>query len=368
MNFSMVGSMRIGKDTDTKKAYSEKTHYDNRGAVKGYSRKLNLIMKCGKDTFFPSVGGYMGNIVYSLSTENKSITFPADKRNDYLDKVANFKKFSFVDGDTRFDFTTEYDLALCVYNMLQEEKYKEAKFRVSGEVEYSNYTTPTGEEKLYKNYKITKVYVSNKVDAVESATITTDFYVDENSIDESKVDEGILTVTGYVPVYDSNKKKLNGKDGTRGYFEKCEFLLSPESDKKERQIQAIKTKLAPNESNGEGYLSKTGIHVRMLNRTEGIEFTEEMLTDDERFDIEMGLTTFDEIKAYRNGGKGSSYITKEILTGFKPKFLNGTEASFYTIAELVSDGSKKEELVVDFGANPFDSGMDDLFGDVDIPF
>lgn len=362
INFTFVGKMSIGKDTEKKQAYVEKEHVNEKtGEVKGHSRRLNLIVKCGEDTFFPSVGGYMGNIIYSLSkADNSSITFPASKRNEFLSQVADFKKYVFVDkaNEVRYEFTTEYDLALCVHQMLQDEKYKDTIFKVSGEVEYSTYTSD-GIEKTFKNYKVTRIYAVAS-DSEQQAIITTDFYVAEDCFDESKVEsDSLLTILGYVPVYDSNKKKLCG-DGTRGYFEKYEFDLSTDEAKREKQIEALKRKFAPNTENGEGYLSMTGLHVKLINRTDSVEFDESQLSEDELLDVELGITTMEELKEFYSGGKSNSYTQRQVMCGFKPKFLGGTQKSMYTIADLTSDGTKKEELFIDFGGSVDD--IDDIFG------
>ena len=278
INFTFIGKMGIGKDTEKKQAYVEKEHKDEKtDEVKGHSRRLNLVVKCGEDTFFPTVGGYMGNVIYSLAkADNSSITFPSAKRNEFLSEIADFKKYSFVDkaNEVRYDFTTEYDLALCVYQLLQDEKYKDTVFRVNGEVEYSSYTSE-GIEKTFKNYKVTKIYTEPS-DAEQQAVILTDFYVEEDCFDESKVEsDSLLTIMGYVPVYDSAKKKLCG-DGTRGYFEKYEFDLSTEEDKRDKQIVAVKRKFAPQTATGEGYSSKTGLRVKLINRPAAVEFDESM--------------------------------------------------------------------------------------------
>lgn len=363
--FEFVGKLRVGKDGEKFKAFEEKVF------PSGWAKRtLRLVIDCGEDKFYPTIQGGLtkDKIVYSVANKEnggKGIKFPYSQKSKYIDKIAEFKKFVFVDGQERHEFVNEWDFSKYVHDVLQTGEFDDKLLRCMGEVTYYNSTNKDGEVRTYKNYEIHRIYVVTNDEVTPYAKGNCDVYYNSKAIDKSKMNEGVLLIKGYVGCNDSKKK------GDIGYPETFEYILPEEEDKREVHLKAIEKRLAkPTDDK----MMMTGLDVRLESRTTAVEFDMSMLSEEDQFDLDMGLTTLDQLKEEYGCGKGDT-IKKNIITTWKSDYRKAPKRTVVTLGYLLSDGTEEspkqdtpsQDVDVDFGeTNDIDDlgiDVDDLFAD-----
>lgn len=351
--FDMVGKLNIVKDTDKNKGYEEKTFES------GFNmRTLRLNMKSGKDKFNVEIrGGINGTEstaeVYSMVKKDKcyeNVKFKFKDREKYISDLAEFKKFVFVHGEDRNEFVTAYELAGFMNCILKNEVYQDVKFKISGEVELSQYEDKnTHEQRVAKRYLINRIYVVDE-STEETATAQVDILIDDNAISDTLIDDDILMINGYVEQYDGKKK------GNIGIQQVFEYSLSGKGDKKDKIVGKMKDLMKVED---EETLSKIGFNLELWNRSEDIEFSLDMVSDEEKELLELGLTTEEELKRSYGNGKGN-YIQKNLIKTIKKGFMGGCIPTSITLTDLLSVPEEPKVDLENIGTID-DEDMDDLF-------
>ena len=172
------------------------------------------------------------NIIYTFSkangdtkSEKMQVTWNDRTNPDVIDKVAGWKIMT-ADLDTkenrdaavqsgdddaikasnkkRHHFIAETDFCEFVNKMLQSDKIKDMRFRVSGTV---TYTYRSKDDRYYSNYEVNKIKRVSDTEAF-SSFMSIPFYFSEGCIDMDSVeDHGMAIVSGYTNFYDSVDKK-----------------------------------------------------------------------------------------------------------------------------------------------------------------
>ena len=367
--FTMVGKVSVAKDTDKRKAFDTMTF------ASGWKKKeLRLVMKCGEDTFYPIVTGMRSpkNEVGTLIQEGdnyKYVTFNYRDVDKYLPLVPEFKKYKFVDGADRKEVIDTYDLAELVFNRLIEGAYKDKFVKLTGEIVYNAYEDKFSHEmRQIKKYEVHAIHVLEG-EVEPKAMGNVDIFFDEDALDETNLDKGVFKVTGYVGQYDGKKKKA-GLTDNMGFVEQFEYILTEKQleteARKQRVIDTIRKCLTPV---GTDTLSKTGFNFKLINRTESVELTEDMLSEDDKFDLECGLTTMYELREKYGAGNGDR-VEKLVIGTFKNKYKQGAEKTVITLSELLMTAEEYEKQQQNNSFEIVDDSdmfVDDLFGDSD-PF
>lgn len=357
MKFEMVGKLNIAKDTDKSKAY-EVTTFDS-GFIR---RTLKLNVHSNEDRFNVQIqGGIVGNEekaeIISLVKKDKgyeTVKFKFKDRDKYIGKLAEFKKYIFVDGSDRSEFATAYELAEYMNYLLTKEEYKNKKFKVVGEIDLSQYNDKnTNELKVSKKYNINRIYTVDE-DAEEFGKAQVDLLIDENAISDTLIDDDILLIHGYVEQYDSKKK------GNIGIQQVFEYSLAGKGDKKDKIVEKMRELMTPK---GEDTLSKIGFNLELVNRSEEVEFSIDLITDEEKEALEFGFTTEEQLKKEYGNGKGG-YVQKTLISTIKKGFVGGCLDTAIKLEELLLTGEEPKDKVdlTDLGSLD-DDEMGDLFGE-----
>ena len=345
--FTMQGKLTIAGDRPNKPAFSDKL-LDSKCNI----RELNLQIKCNEDNFNLQIKSFMNNakknsdgsinvddsMIYSLIKNEdgkySTVQFKYKDSDKYIDDLAEFKKYVFVDGEERMQFTNQFDFAKAVHSMLKSDAYKDKVFRVDGEIQYSNYKNPkTGIENTYTNYNVERIYLVND-DAEQKAVANMELYITQDCIDDADVLEtGTFKVMGYVPQYLSKKK------GEYGYYQSLEYPLNVEGDKIEKKYNVIRKLLLNNFEDNE--LCKMGFKVNLINRIKKVDFdVDTMITDDERDLLEFGIITKSELEAKYGQGNGGRE-TKIEIEGITRNYTTGAIPIPLTLSQLMDDGEEK---------------------------
>lgn len=346
--FEMVGKINVAKDTDKRLAFQEQRYKKGEKNKDGVTRKndfimrkLRLTMKCGEDFFYLDVNGNLFGsedtaIIKSFTKaegdkKGEKIEFKYKDRAKYLPKLADFKKSVFVyDKDSREEFIDGYDFSLFLHEYLTE--HTDLSVRVKGEIEFSEWTNKkTGKTSTYTNYNVTRIYVVDE-STEEYAKGQLDMLVADGCLDDSTLDEdGIFKLSGYATQYGSKEQPIVG------FHQYLEFPQDTEHEKFDARCKLIKKVFTVDECE----LGKIAVNVNLINRVEEVEFSEDMLSDEDKEFLELGFVTLSELAKEYGSGKGG-YVSKMEVTGIGKTYRRGVVPTEYTLAQIL--GEQKEEV------------------------
>ena len=400
MNFEMIGRLSLPRATDKFEPFSTKKYES------GWIRKqLMFNVTCGDNRHMLSItdGAFddeHGDIYsFSKSTVDESgnrvkgetliIPFKDRLTSPKLAEVAEFKKFvidlerpgrryklekasekikegtSLTDEELkdldiedesevnqelerskkrRHEFISGWDYIDYIFKLIDSGKYKDKKFfiRGNGEYQYSDKN-----QRVYESYIPNRIYLAAD-DAEESSTATINVLFNSESLDEMSVEEkGKYFVNGYMMEYDGNRKSNIPVPVT---------ITSPvptdnADEKAKKRIEAIKHKFMVEDDSFKEY----GAVVNMLNGAQKLEITEDMLTDEQREDLDCGLITMDDIRAELGGSVYGERIREYQFLKPAKGFTKGRQDTVYTA----------DDMVIKLLADEVDE-MEDLFDDEEL--
>lgn len=378
MNFEMTGKLSISKDTEKFHPYTEKTY------PSGWVRKQLLFnVTCGDNRHMLTVtaGAFADGHgdIYSFTkggvdengnkVKGESIQIPFKERltSPKLAEIAEFKKFiidleqpgrryklqnmadklhegkeltdeelkevgleSKDDVTTaleksnkkRREFISEMDYIDFIKKVIDSEKYKDKLFfiRGNGEYQYSD-----NQQKVYESYIPTRIYLAAD-DAEPSSTATINIIFNSESLDEMSVEEkGKYYVNGHMMEYDQNRKANIPVPVTI-------VIPIPEDDEKgKKKAEAFKHKFMVDDDTYKEY----GAIVNMLNGAQKTEITEDMLTDEQREDLDLGIITMDDIRAEIGGNVYGDRIREYQLVKPARGFTKGRQDTVWTDEDMI---------------------------------
>lgn len=190
-----------------------------------------------------------------------------------------------------------------------------------------------------------RIYLAAE-DAEEFSTATFNILFNSESFDDMSVEEkGKYYVNGYMMEYDNNRKANIPVPVTVA----IPVAAEDADEKAKKRIEAIKHKFIVEDDGFKEY----GVIVNMLNGAQRIEITEDMLTDEQKDDLDCGLITMDDIRAEYNKGVYGERIKEYQFVKPARGFTKGRQDTVYTADDMVIH-SIEEELP---------EGTEDLFDD-----
>lgn len=378
MNFEMTGKLSISKETEKFHPYTEKTY------LSGWVRKQLLFnVTCGDNRHMLTVtaGAFSDEHgdIYSFTkggvdengnkVKGESIQIPFKERltSPRLAEIAEFKKFiidleqpgrryklqnmadklhegkELTDEELkavgleskddvvaaleksnkkRHEFISEWDYIDFIKKVIGSEKYKDKLFfiRGNGDYQYSD-----NQQKVYESYIPTRIYLAAD-DAEPSSTATINIIFNSESLDEMSVEEkGKYYVNGHMMEYDQNRKANIPVPVTI-------VIPVPEDDEKgKKKAEAFKHKFMVDDDTYKEY----GAIVNMLNGAQKTEITEDMLTDEQREDLELGIITMDDIRAEIGGNVYGERIREYQLVKPARGFTKGRQDTVWTDEDMV---------------------------------
>ena len=398
MVFEMVGKISLGKETDKFKPYSE--HKYDSGWVK---RRIMFNAICGDNRHLLTVdaGSFADGHgdVYTFSkgsvddsgnkVKGESLKIPFKDRltSPKLAEVAEFKKFVFdlekpnrryklekaaekikegtsltdeelkdieLDSEAevndaleksnkkRHEFISEWDFAEFIKKVIDSGKYTDKKFYIKGNADdsYSD-----NKQQVYESYIPLRICLAAD-DAEEYSTGTVKIIFNKDSLDDMSVEEkGKYYVNGYMFEYDHNRKANIPVPVTVTIP-----VASDDADEKtKKKVEAIKRKFVIDDDT----YKEIGLEVNMLNGAQKVEITDDMLTDEQKEDLDCGLITLDDIRADLGGSvygdRVQEYQFKKIARGYS----RGRVDTVYT----------EDDMVIKPLETELPEGTEDLFDD-----
>lgn len=347
--FNFVGTLRAIKGNDNFKGFST-TNFNSGWMMERL--RFNVIAGDNRHMVEINAGRWSDenkNTIYTFekvegNNKGKPIQVPWAKRNDpaIIDKVVGWRVYT-VDTDTfshrqeleesgdaaaleasknkRKHFLAGTDFCEYVNKVVNSDKAKDWKFRVTGNI---NYTYSAKNDTYYATYEATKIYRVDD-DKEPSSEVNMDFYFTEGAMDDSVFEEtGKAPVIGYTMFYDNTTKKnwfcpidLVIRNNVKGW----NHIFNKFDDDEVRRI---------------------GLVCQKVDGAQKVDIKLEDLSDEVRENIEFGLIT--EADAIREAG-GQMYgdnVRELRVIGLAKGYSKGSETTVYTVDDLMKRPMKEE--------------------------
>ena len=396
MNFEMTGKLSISKETEKFHPWLEKQYPS--GWVK---RTLLFNVTCGDNRHMLKVDAgsfadghgdvYSFTKSYTDESGNKvkgeSIRIPFKERltSPKLAEITEFKKFIFdlekpgrryalekalervnegkeltdeelkeleieskdelataleKSNKKRHEFISEWDFAEFIKKVIDSGKYNDALFHIRGNGDYS-YSDE--KQQVYESYIPTRIYLASE-NAEPYSTATFNILFNKDSLDDMSVEEkGKYYVNGYVMEYDRNRKSNIPVPTT------VTIPVNINDEKAKKLTERIKHKFIVEDDTYKEY----GVIVNMLNGAQKMEINLEMLSDEERDDIECGLITLDDVREELGGSAYGERIKEYSFLKPAKGFRRGRQDTVYVDDDFIIKPIEEE----------LPDGVDDLFDD-----
>ena len=350
--FTFVGKLNLGKETEkfkpikTSKSASgwlgtrvnfslfNNTGYHNLEMFEGYFENGSSLIYClgkdkGADNKYPKM----------------QVKWADRLKQEIVDSVASFNKYVIEIGEVKKEFIAGYDFLQEVIAILKDEKYKEQKFKVDGDVVYNVWNGKT-----YRKF-VPKSIVAVTSETPDESTVKLDLYYTQGAVQE--LQPGKYSVDAYVRQYDSTTK------GEIAF--KQEVFIDATKAQTEKHIKAfdlIKSRFVVTDET----FMKLGVKAVMINGRQKVDIKFEDLSDEEKDLIELGLATFEEIANEYGGTMNGDMVSEIKVVGFSYGYNRGAQKTDFTYEDFMPS-DVTDEIIDDTYDNAVVDELDD-----DLPF
>lgn len=349
-NINFIGKLRKLKEN----GYEEK-EFDG-GLIR---KKLRFQMICGDNVQRLEVSALVWkdekkNKIYTLKAvengkdEKMEVQWNDRFNEDVINSVAGYKKWV-VDTDfyahrkelednglddelekskkKRKEFLHASDFIDYLRKILDNEKSKEMVFRVTGNMDFSYSEKQDTYYRTFTPQKITRVPDDTKQICEGSMKV----YFSENAVDDTMADEtGDIVFNAYTQSYFSNIKG--------NAFVPMSFKISKDAPKAKGFVKLF------NKVEDEG-VKELGVTVDFINGAKRVEISEDMLSDEQREMIDMGMVTMDEIRAELGGSVFGDRVSEIRLSGLMKGYSGGVQDTVFEQSDLVKKPVKQEASI-----------------------
>ena len=235
------------------------------------------------------------------------------------------------------EFIYEGDFIDFIKKVIDSGEYKDKKFLVKGN---GNYSYSEKNERVYENYVPNRIYLAAD-DAEEYSTANITLLFGSESLDDMSVEEkGKYYVNGWSMEYSSAHKDNIPVPMTISF-----------SAENEKLATALKKKFTVDDDK----IYEYGIECNMLNGAQKMEITEDMLSDDQREDLELGLITMDDIRKDLGGNVYGDRIQEYQFSKVGRGYTSGRKDTAYSADDMII-----KSIVDDTVNDLFDDDEDDI--------
>ena len=223
----------------------------------------------------------------------------------------------------RHEFISEWDFAEYIKKVIESGKYTNKKFFIRGN---ASYTYSDAKERVYENLIPQRIYMAED-DAEEIAEATINIVFGENAVDDMSVEEkGRYYVNGFMMERDNSRKANIPVPVT------IAIPVAPEDAdaKTKKKVEVIKNKFVVTD----GTYREYGLIASMINGAQKTEITEDMLTDEQKEDLELEIITMDDIRAELGSVYGERIKEYRFV---KPArgYTKGSNETVYTAEDMI---------------------------------
>jgi hypothetical protein len=351
--FSFVGKIRKLKNNG----------YEEREFSGGLIKKtIRFQMVCGDSTQFMDVSA----LVWKDDRKNLIRTYKnvdggkpekldvkwADRFNpDIINSVVGYRRFV-IDTDTfahrkeleesgltvefeasqkkRKEFLHAADFEDYLCKVLNNEKSKDMVFKATGNIEFS-YSEKKNQ--FYRNFVPQKIYrVEDNAEQMCSGSMK--LYFTDGAVDDSMAeDAGKILFSAYAQYYDTNIKA--------NAFTPMALVIGSDAPK----AKGFKRLFGKAE---DGEVKELGVTVNFINGAQRVAITMDMLSDEQKELIELGMTTLEAIREELGGNVYGDRVTETRLVGLMKGYSSGVKDTVYNSDELTKKPVKVLEDEVPF--------------------
>lgn len=406
--FEFIGKISPCKETDSFKPYST-VRFNNSDWGK---KKIKFNIACGNNRHIVEVSDLVNVVnpdvmnVYTYSKsgvdnngnkidgENLIIPFKERFKEDIIAQVAEYRKFvvdtelpsrrfqlekaidKFKDGTItdeqmnnlgvhnleecekayteskkkRHEFISAYDFIDFLNKFVNSDKIKDMKFKVSGIYELS-YNEKS--DVWYRNFSVQKIYrQTDDAEIVSSATLG--FVFDKNAIDDNDFDETKkIYINGYIGQYLKNYKKL--------FFAPMPLTIDGNgSEANYKKALGFKKKFVfPDDENYD--YREIGLVCTVLNGSQEVELTEDMLTDEQKENLEYGLITMEDIKRELGKPVYGDRVQDIVIDKLARGYSSGAKSVAYTEKDFAKPHIESDNVSDNTGTDD-----EDIFNEDDL--
>jgi hypothetical protein len=241
----------------------------------------------------------------------------------------------------RKEFLHAADFIDYLVKVLNNEKSKDMVFRVSGTIDFSYSANSDQYYRVFTPQKIWRV----ESDVEQTCEGSLKLYFTEGAVDDEEADNYFFNT--YAQYYDTNVKA--------NAFVPISFKIAKDHPK----AKGFKTLF--NRVSGDE-VKELGVTVAFINGAQRVNLTEDMLSDEQRELLDLGMTTLDEIRAEMGGSVYGERVTENRLTGLMRGYSKGVVETTYEATDLIKKPIKVEEKVevVDDDIDIFDDEDEDI--------
>ncbi|WP_442636499.1 hypothetical protein [Rossellomorea marisflavi] len=244
----------------------------------------------------------------------------------------------------RKEFIHEYDFTEFLYKLTQSDKYKDKKFKVTGEITYSYYNGTFNKTLVPK-----RLYLAAEDEKESSFGLISVFFnkeaVDENSYEETKK----YYINAFAKNYDGQLKKEIA----------APIQLVIDDTKENEKIQKFSEVMKRQFTVTDDSWKEFGVKVKLLDGAQVVELTDDMLNDFQRDMLEIGAMTKEDILRDLGGDVYGDRIQEMIICGSIRGYSKGRKDTVYI------DSDFEAPVVEEQQSSAVDtSPEDDLFGDM----
>lgn len=303
-----------------------KKECETKTSVSGYTySKLKLGIKTaeGNVLFTENMGGFkaMPDVIKAKDKDKNDLEIAwADRFNPAIvERVADYQKFKVntTSSDTKEStaFLSEYD-AIQFINLNLQEK---ARVVVLGNIVIQRYEAQDGTKKVSQKLKVQQIRLA-KEDEKNIAEATFNFVFNSDSIDKSSlIKEGKVDITGYVTSYVKAIKEQEfvpvlltlDFNHLKSSVEKNFGRKFDESQTPMLQNLYLQQYLSDGIEKNKYY--QTQWKVDLVRGSQVEEISEADLSAEQKMLIEMGIATFEQIKASMGGNRFGDKVDEKRL-------------------------------------------------------
>jgi hypothetical protein len=357
--FEFVGRIAIGKETDSFKPFTVKT------SEKGWTTtQLLFNVIAGDNRHFLDIKGLHKEdgtgLVYTQGKggtnkdtgekeKGEKLQIPWNDRNKQskIEKVAEYKKFvidleepkrryqlekalekqedgSLTDEELkelgaedikmaleeskkkRKDFIHETDFATMIHKIIVSDKYTGRMFKIKGNIEYSEY-----KGKFYKHLIPTRIYLAEK-DATPESIGNVILFFKKGAVEEA-TNKNIIT--GYLRNYDKQRKETISIP--------LSFVIDISKDEDDKKRTILHKLLIEQFTVKDKSWKELGVKITMLNGSQKLEITDDMLTDFQREMIAAECMTLDDVRLEMGGDIYGKPIEENIIENVSKGYSKG---------------------------------------------
>lgn len=218
----------------------------------------------------------------------------------------------------RKEFIHEADFINLVKKIIESGKFANRLFKTMGEIQHTEY-----QGKFRENMVPSRIYLAAE-DAVPSSSGNITIFYKEDAVTETK--DGYL-INGFIRNYDNDRKEEIAAP--------IELWLDTTNDATDIKREKLHKLLVDQFTVADESYKEIGCKVHILDGSQKVDITEDMLNDFQKEMIELGCMTFDDVRAELGGDLYGDKVKKMVVDTVAKGYTKGRKDTLYKDSDFV---------------------------------